>query len=329
MFHNQIYVLYLIGIMIATGIIKERDLLSGVYRWLIKTIKDKKVLAFVVSMVAGVLPVPGRIIVSASLLDSVIDNDVDSRDKIGVINYLSTHHYYLWSPLEKTVILPMAMLGISYSAYMYYIWPLLLAYLVYSIVYLWKFVSYDDIQISTPQDTMPIFYAVPLLAGIGFLIVGYDPAMVFGLVAAYYMITTRTYNLKKLYGYLNIKLLAFVSVLLFLSNYIHTYYERMLDSVPVSHIIIVSLFIWVFAFVMGSSSKFAGIVGIVTKIFGVAYLPWFFALEFSAYLLSPMHKCIAITNVYFRTNVKYFDLVIGLLTLVLLVVGCGYSIYLN
>ena len=62
----------------------------------------------ITSLLGGILPIPGRVALSAPLLDAIAPPDKKKRSAFGVIDYLSTHHYYWWSPLEKTVVLPMA-----------------------------------------------------------------------------------------------------------------------------------------------------------------------------------------------------------------------------
>ena len=51
-------------------------------------------------------------------------------------------------------------------------------------------------------------------------------------------------------------------------------------------------------------------------------LPWFFAIDFAGYLLSPMHKCVAIGMLYFNTKFSYYSKI--LITWSLLVVGTSY-----
>ena len=131
MFSSQVYLLYLIGIMIMTGIIKEFNLFSGIYNFLMKHIKKKKTLVWMMSLFAGVLPIPGRVVISSSLLDTIATKDKVKRKMFGLIDFIATHHYYLWSPLEKTIILPMAAFSLTYGEMMKYTAPLLVVYLLY------------------------------------------------------------------------------------------------------------------------------------------------------------------------------------------------------
>ena len=148
LFNEWWYILILIGIMLTTGIIKQYGLFIPFYNLLIKHIKNKKILVVLLSLFGGILPVPGRVIISAGLLDTIAPNDPKKRAKFGIIDYLATHHYYLWSPLEKTVIIPMAVLKLSYLGVLSYTWPLLLVSLLFLIWYIWTLKS-EDVEVES------------------------------------------------------------------------------------------------------------------------------------------------------------------------------------
>ena len=115
---NELYMGYIFGIMILGGFIREYHALEDVYSLAKRYIKDNRILIMITSLLGGILPIPGRVALSAPLLDAIAPPDKKKRSAFGVIDYLSTHHYYWWSPLEKTVVLPMAVLGVSYSAWL-------------------------------------------------------------------------------------------------------------------------------------------------------------------------------------------------------------------
>ena len=116
---NELYMGYIFGIMILGGFIRENSALEDVYSLAKKYIKDNRVLVIITSLLGGILPIPGRVALSAPLLDAIAPPDKERRSAFGVIDYLSVHHYYWWSPLEKTVVLPMAVMGVSYSCLLY------------------------------------------------------------------------------------------------------------------------------------------------------------------------------------------------------------------
>lgn len=133
---NELYMGYIFGIMILGGFIRDYSALEDVYALAKKYIKDNRVLVIITSLLGGILPIPGRVALSAPLLDAIAPPDKQRRSDFGVIDYLSVHHYYWWSPLEKTVVLPMAVMGVSYSTFLgYTIIPLII-----TLTYTWWYI---------------------------------------------------------------------------------------------------------------------------------------------------------------------------------------------
>ena len=119
--------------MMIAGMVKENSLFDDVFCFFEQNLKSKKAVVALVSAITGLLPIKGRVTVSAGLLEALApEKGCCGREKFGPIDYVSTHHYYFWSPLEKTVILPMAAFGLTYTTFMGIIWPLLA---VFSCIY--------------------------------------------------------------------------------------------------------------------------------------------------------------------------------------------------
>ena len=142
----------LVFIMITAGVAKEQNLFASAFAYLQNTVKSNRLLVALISAVGGVLPIEGRVTVSAGVLDTMTCNHKHSREKMGIVDYLSTHHYYLWSPLEKTVILPIAAFGLTYAAWMSMIWPLLAVSMALIVGYIFLFVKEEDIHIPHTGD---------------------------------------------------------------------------------------------------------------------------------------------------------------------------------
>ena len=117
---KELYMGYIFGIMILGGYIRKYHVLNDVYSLAKRYVKDNRIMIVITSIFGGVLPIPGRVALSAPLLDAIAPPDKKKRSNFGIIDYLSTHHYYWWSPLEKTIILPMAALGITYGQMLSY-----------------------------------------------------------------------------------------------------------------------------------------------------------------------------------------------------------------
>ena len=278
------YILYLAGVMVASGVARKYGLFLPLFRFIAKHVKSKRAVVGLISAVAGVLPIPGRVTVSAGVLDTIAPRD-DRRQVYGIIDYLSTHHYYFWSPLEKTVIVPMAVLGISYGTFMGLIWPMLAGAIVMIIGYLMFYIKEDDVEIVLDQDHTP----------------------------------------QKI-EWVNFGLLAAVAGIIVLGNIIKSYNSELTTWVEsAGYLPAALLFSFIAAFAMGSSGKFAGLVALLTSVFGLKWLPAFFAVDYAGYMLSPTHKCSIIGRGYFKTNMNKFYKAVGTFVLVLGVIGFATS----
>ena len=314
---GQVYLFLLAFIMIIAGIVKEHKLFGDFYGYFHKILKSKKALIASVSALTGCLPIKGRVTLTAGLLDSMAPRGKE-RHKLGVIDYLSTHHYYFWSPLEKTVILPMAAFGLTYGAWFGIIWPLLAVSVAFILGYLIFFVKEDGIELDGIKKEIKISritrYVVPYVLGIAGVMAGIHFLWVFGLLTLYYMSVTGTFDYKKILSYIDWKLLGFIAVIIAMANYARVYsplihetlYNSGLDITSPTGFWLISLMSFIGSFILGSSSRFAAITVLLVSVYGLAYLPWFFAVDFCGYILSPMHKCLAIGKGYFKTPLKYY-----------------------
>ena len=86
--------------------VQRKGLIYPLLNKLTVFVPSKRLFVVVTSAVAGVLPIAGRVSISAGILDTIAPKD-ERRKHYGILDYLSTHHYYLWSPFEKSVITPL------------------------------------------------------------------------------------------------------------------------------------------------------------------------------------------------------------------------------
>jgi len=324
-----------------SGLIKDHDLFSSLYNFIIKKVKSKRWVVFLISCFGGVMPIPGRIVVSAGMLDTLIDKKSKSRSKYGIIDFLSTHHYYWWSPLEKTVAIPMAVLGLSYLQFMKYTWVPLLISICFVLYYVFIDLKENEVSINKPElnNSKGIIVPVlPLAVSVLLLCFGIEPYIIFPFTVIFYMIITKEFEALKLLSYVNWKLITIITGVLLLSTYLKQHNSQILelldytsDNLNINTLIgfhVISLLAFMSAFILGSSSKYAGIVSMLVSIFGLHYLTYFLTLTFAAYILSPTHKCVLISSQYFNTPLKsYYKVLVlwgsmlityGLLTLITL-----------
>ena len=85
---KELYMGYIFGIMILGGYIRQYHVLDDVYSLIRKYIKDNRIIIILTSILGGVLPIPGRVALSAPLLDAIAPPDKKKRSYFGIIDYL-------------------------------------------------------------------------------------------------------------------------------------------------------------------------------------------------------------------------------------------------
>jgi len=335
---GQVYLFLIIFVMMIAGMIKDNNLFSDVFTFLKRSIKSNRAIVALFSALTGVLPIKGRVTVSAGLLDTLAPKDKKKREKFGPIDFMSSHHYYFWSPIEKTVILPMAAFGLSYTAFLGIMWPLIAATFAYIIWYLVYMVKDTDIALVETKKKIKVSritrYVFPYIMGVSAVIAGVNFLWAFGILTLYYIIVTQTFNWKKLLGYVDWKIIAWVALIIILANTTRLYTGEIKEFIGSTGVDMnspvgfgaISLLAFGFAWILGSSSRFGAIMVILTSLYGLAYLPWFFAVDFAGYILSPMHKCVAIGKMYFGTSLSYYGKLLGGWALLLVAIS-GVMLY--
>jgi hypothetical protein len=201
----------------------------------------------------------------------------------------------------------MAVLGLSYSAFMSYIWPLLLITGLYITYYI---LSLDDDEIDIEVNDDPINWKnvfLVVLPFLGTILVSCFTQYYFAAFTAFtFYLVVYSKSWKELLNYVNWDLMWIVGVIIILGNLVGSYYPQMESyikqySTP-SGILIVAMLGFLSSFLLGSSAKYASIVSLLTSVFGMQYFVLFFTLEYSAYLISPSHKCLPIGQKYFHTG---------------------------
>jgi hypothetical protein len=317
--------------MISAGLAKEYALFAPAFAYVRNTFRSNKFVVVILSAIGGILPIEGRVTVSAGLLDTVAPKCGHGREKMGIIDYLANHHYYMWSPLEKTVILPIAAFGLTYGAFISLVAPLLIVSLLFISLYIWYTVKEEELVITpgTFKLSAVLRNVLPMFIALGVYIWGGGEENVFpifGLLTLYYVFITQQWSPKKLLGYIRWDVLAWVGVVIILGNYFKSYNGEFttmikgagLDPHTFAGMLTISVIGFIVSFLMGSSGKFIAVAVLMAQVFGVEYFLWFFAIDFAGYLLSPTHKCVMIGNRYFGTPVSTYYRALGIWVLLLL-----------
>lgn len=325
------YLWMIIFIMISAGLAKEYSLFAPAYAYVRNVFRSNKFVLVILSAIGGILPIEGRVTVSAGMLDTIAPKCGHGREKMGIIDYLATHHYYLWSPLEKSVVIPIAAFGLTYVAWLGMIAPLLIASLLFISWYIWYTVKDEDIVIAPGNFKLSqvMRSSAPMFVAIGAYIYTNNYILCFGLLALYYVIITQQWNYRKLLGYINWEVILTVAVVIALGNYFKSeqaYFQGLIKGLGVDPatflgMLTISAVGFGSSFLMGSSSRFIALAVLMAQLFGVEYFLWFFAVDFSGYLLSPTHKCVMIGNRYFGTPFKTYYIALGSWVVILLAVA--------
>ena len=320
----MIYILFLFFIFLNTAIIRQNNMFLGFYDFLKKNIKSNKLLVFLISLVSGVLPVSGRVSVSASMLDTL---HLKNKQKLGVVDYLSTHHYYLWSPLEKTILIPMAVLGLTYFQMMEILAPAIILYVGFLIYYFMFQLKTADVEFEVKTESQEfsiltmLFFVTPIVAMVVFPTV---PLWIpFAVASPYFLYKHYIENETLSNIEINWKLLTIIGGIILMGEYAASYFETIKDYLTANQFSLpLAVGIGFLAsFAMGSSGKFIALSTFLTLIYGIQYFPLFFLTEYAAYLISPSHKCLAIGKQYFDTPFKTYLKPVGQLALIMFILG--------
>lgn len=333
------YLWMIVFIMISAGLAKEYHLFAPAFAYVRNTFRSNKVVLVLLSAIGGVLPIEGRVTVSAGLLDTIAPKSGPARERMGIIDYLATHHYYMWSPLEKTVIIPIAAFGLTYAAWIGMIAPLLISSLVFIGWYIWYQTKESDLVIQPGNFKLSavIRSSLPMFVAIGAYIWTDNFILTFGLLALYYVFITQQWNVKKLLGYVKFDVLITVAVVIILGNYFKSeqaYFQAYIKGLGLDPATLIGMAIisgtgFVFSFLMGSSSRFIALAVLMSQLFGTQYFLWFFAIDYAGYLLSPTHKCVMIGNRYFGTPLSKYYIALGTWSLILIVVAGTFTFILG
>ena len=326
---QQIFLTTLISIMIIVGVFKTNHTLDGVYSLARKYITNTRLFVFIASTIYGILPVPGRIGIATGMFDTCTDKTSDRKD-LGVLAYLSTHHYYLWSPIEKSVIIVLASTGLGYFEFLKLMSPYIAVMLV-MIMYYTFFVMKPPKLVDMSRGRGSIIDPMLLFTGVGSCCTGVvDVRVFFPLYALYTIIKYRPKNIHK---FIDWKLIGVAALVITASTYIKSHTDDILNILSIIntqyglHVALIASFLA--ALVLGSSSKFAAITSMMVAVYGVMYLPIFYIFDFCGYLLSPAHKCVHIGKLFFRTKLVAFYKVVGIITLILILISIINTMMLN
>lgn len=328
---NEVYLFGLAAASIIGGIIKRENYFVPLYYWINTKLKNKKASLAVVSTISGIFPIEGRCTVSAPIMDSLCRTE--HRRKLGVLDYIATHHYYLWSPLEPSVLIFMSVLGISWGTFMQATIIPLAVYLLFLVGVLWLYIDGDDV--ATPNQTEScdtfgaIITSIILLCGLGMMLtnpIAYPFYYTFPVIAVLLTLMSGT-SFASSASFIQWKLIMSIGFIIGLGTYAKTHNGEFVLYLSNGEFDVPLLLAigTIMAVILGSSSKYAGIGAVIVGMTNITLLPIVVVCEFAGYLVSPTHKCLSISNMYFGTKIAHMVGILGLL--ILLLVGAAVGTY--
>jgi uncharacterized protein len=302
-------VLLVFSVMVISGIMKEVGSSSSI-QWLVsKVTTSKRASLALVAAILGVLPIPGRVTAICGTLNAI---QRTPSPKSGVISFMSSHHYYLWSPLEKSVILAMAAMGVSYVGWLSVMWPAIVTGICIPFIYIFYNVKEEELYL------VNVSYGPPPrqhLLDLGILLLCFSLGCLYpyiGLIfftGAGLILLNHGCNWNDALSHVDLKIIGLVAGVIVLSILAQTYTESITQYVTSFNSIAFGMVAcFVGSFILGSSSRFAGITVAAGLVYGIEWIPIFYLIDYFGYLLSPTHKCVMIGCSYFKSNPKEYIL---------------------
>lgn len=333
-------VLMLAAVMGISTMLRNSQATWKLYSTLNRNIKSKKLMLSILTLILGVIPIPGRIMLTCGVLSSLAKKDEDNS-KMGILAYLASHHYYLWSPMEKSIIIVCSIMGITYGTFMGYMWLPAVIGIVLAALYIFFGIKESEIRmpraVETP-DKMDIgawvtfIGLIAALAGMAFdgVTGGVLPLVAYLII----LCGIDSSNISRIWKEMDWKMLAgLAAVIVFgaivgdfaktLTTFTTSFASKEMEIGAWAILLAVG---FMSAFILGSSAKYAAIVGILLKIVGIKYLPLLYLVEYAGYLLSPAHKCVYIGNMYFRTPMGEYWKVLSAMAVLMILVGIALGI---
>jgi len=291
---NQQYVLLLLLVYCIISIYKNYNILGS--------IKPTPIKGKIIILLSGLLPIPGRIVLCKSLLDTM--SDIPDK-RTNVTAYISTHHYYLWSPLEKSVVILLGGLSITYAQFISYMLVPIFIYMIFMLYH----VCTLKLKITSKHTDDNQSGSIDILLLLLCLIVSCFVDVIIESLLCYlvYLLIKYKPGLRIIKD-IDIRTLVYVSVILVIGcvvkhniSHIHEYLSGVQGDLYLAMILS-----FIFSFILGSSSKFSGLCLLMTIIYGLDYMCIFYVIDFSGYMLSPTHKCTLVAQSGCKSGRGYF-----------------------
>jgi len=314
----QIYLLFVIIILCISEILKSKSDFSKTLLSLLsfdKYVSKKAIFSFIVAIL-GILPIPGRIVLINFILDSISSKNDKTSYKLGILSYISTHHYYLWSPIETSIIISMGILNLSYREILGYTIIPLISYITCFILYIIFFIKEEDfknvevveenkLNIESIKDIFNMLLTIVIS-----VIVSNEIFMVL-IFFHLFMFLKYKYNIpfKDILIKLDYKFILSIFIILLIGFIIKNNIiisKEYLLTITNNNMFMIFFYCFIFSFILGSSARFSTIASTVTLALGMQYFTLLYIIDYCGYLLSPIHKCTYYILSFFNFNFRFY-----------------------
>lgn len=319
---------------------------DSIFRTISSVIPWTKPRIVVLSVVTSVLPVPGRIAVSAPILAASVSKDTD-KDKLSTINYWSSHFWYLFSPMEKSIILTASLAGVTYSSLILSLIPAVIVLSLVGLVCLYRMdfkeyanasyvTTYTD-KATTMSSILAFSVALFVMFKYNSIAAGMAPCLAISVVYAFVInknaIRDSLPDSDKIWflGFVIAAAAMLKSELAGIDKWL--IHLGICPSMTVPFVLVVA---FLAGLITGSSSKMTAIGTLVavtllnfkslSPLHASLMLASVYMAEYAGYLLSPMHKCIHITKQHFDASYKKLYIGVGLMAIVSILCSIAYAI---
>ncbi len=307
--------------------------------------KSVKLISAIIPALVGFLPMLGGAIISAPLVEEVLDNCDVTNEKKTLINYWYRHVWEYTLPLYPGIILTSGLLNINFSTLILYNIPLTLLAISAGVLFLFDLKRKNPKTFSKKSKKrifLNLFIGLsPILAVIiGVTIFKINIIIVLAIVITALLILFKDYipeihrdfDYKK---YLSMLVLVF-GLMLFKDSFIESGAVNILPEYLISNnvpnIIIIALIPLVAGLMTGITHAAVGISFPIIMPFlfpetgiNMGSVVLAFMAGFAGVLLSPVHVCLAITKDYFKADSK--KLYKLLFPAVLIMLAGAFSLY--
>jgi hypothetical protein len=310
------------GVLFVTNLYRQLGNTADNLLYWTKFLKNGKLSLIATALFLGMMPVKGRTILSAPIIAEIARKNNLNNNSASLVNYLSTHIYYLMFPLSTSLMFVIAVMNFNYFKFVFFLLP----GIIFLAGVVWYYASRSNISESFAIQTKSSFkeaarFTFPILVLLIFLgLYGLYKVQYSMLIGVFLFVVLSLVSLrpskeqikiawKSIDKYLIIilALILLLSVLAKNSSFIKDSLSGvMLSSYSIPVLIVAGYLV---GFTIGSSSTMVSAVFpllapvLIGNPFAYQVAAIVYASEYAGYIASPAHPCCHYAASFF--NIPY------------------------